>query len=211
MANYELSERLAKQIDFIRETDKEKYIVRRTLVASAERYENDSEHAWHMALMAILLSEYSNEKIDVLKTVTMILIHDIVEIDSGDTYAYDEEGKKTQHERELKAADRLFNILPEDQAKKLYNLWLEFEQNKTPEARFAHSMDNVQPTILNDATNGVIWKNNSIKLSQVLKRNKITELGSRTLWDFQLNSLIMPNVENGNIIDDRNSEEKSKC
>ncbi len=210
MADYEMSERLAKQIDFIREADKEKYIKRRTLVANAERYENDSEHAWHMALMAILLSEYSNEKIDVLKTVTMILIHDIVEIDSGDTYAYDEEGKKTQHERELKAANRLFNILPEDQAKKLYGLWMEFEENKTPEARFAHSMDNVQPTILNDATNGIVWRNNNIKLSQVIKRNSITELGSHTLWDFQLKSLIMPNVEKGNIADDRSFKEKNE-
>ncbi len=197
-------DRLAKQMDFIREIDKEKYIERRTLVANSKRYENDSEHAWHMAIMAILLSEYSNEDIDLLKTLTMILIHDIVEIDSGDTYAYDEEGKKTQHEREQKAADRLFGLLPHDQAERFHGLWLEFEENETPEAKFAHSMDNVQPTILNDATNGVVWRNNGIRLSQVIKRNHITKYGSEKLWDFQLNSLIMPNVENGNILDDRN-------
>lgn len=206
---YETPERLKKQLDFILQADAEKEIERRTLISSGKRFENDSEHAWHMALMAILLSEYANEKIDVLKTVSMILIHDIVEIDAGDTYCYDYELGKSQREREVKAADRIYALLPDDQAKKLRALWDEFEANDTPEANFAHAMDCLQPTMLNNATNGVMWKNNSIKLSQVLKRNEYTEKGSKELWNYQLNELIMKNVENGNLIDDREKDENA--
>lgn len=196
---YETPERLKKQFDFILQADAEKEIERRTLISSGKRFENDSEHAWHMALMAILLSEYANEKIDVLKTVTMILIHDIVEIDAGDTYCYDYELGKSQREREVKAANRIYALLPDDQGKKLRALWDEFEANETPEAHFAHAMDCLQPTMLNDATNGEMWKKNGIKLSQVLKRNEYTEKGSKTLWDYQLNELILKNVEKGNL------------
>ncbi len=196
---YETPERLKKQLDFILQADAEKEIERRTLISSGKRFENDSEHAWHMALMAILLSEYANEEIDVLKTVTMILIHDIVEIDAGDTYCYDYELGKSQREREVKAANRIYALLPDDQGKKLRALWDEFEANKTPEAHFAHAMDCLQPTMLNDATNGEMWKKNGIKLSQVLKRNEYTEKGSKTLWDYQLNELILKNVEKGNL------------
>ena len=196
---YETPERLKKQLDFILQADAEKEIERRTLISSGKRFENDSEHAWHMALMAILLSEYANEEIDVLKTVTMILIHDIVEIDAGDTYCYDYELGKSQREREAKAANRIYALLPDDQGKKLRALWDEFEANETPEAHFAHAMDCLQPTMLNDATNGEMWKKNGIKLSQVLKRNEYTEKGSKTLWDYQLNELILKNVEKGNL------------
>lgn len=196
---YEVPERLKKQLDFILQADSEKEIVRRTPLSSGKRYENDSEHAWHMALMAILLSEYANEKIDLLKTVTMILIHDIVEIDAGDTYCYDYESAKTQKERELKAADRLYALLPEDQGEKLRGLWEEFEANKTPEANFAHAMDCLQPTMLNSASGGISWRENGIRLSQVLKRNAYTKKGSEALWDYQLNELILKNVEKGNI------------
>lgn len=206
---YETPERLKKQLDFILQADAEKEIERRTLISSGKRFENDSEHAWHMALMAILLSEYANEKIDVLKTVSMILIHDIVEIDAGDTYCYDYELGKSQRERELKAADRIYALLPDDQAKKLRALWDEFEANETPEANFAHAMDCLQPTMLNNATGGVMWKKNSIKLSQVLKRNEYTEKGSKELWNYQLNELIIKNVENGNLIDDRDENENA--
>ncbi len=206
---YETPERLKKQLDFILQADAEKEIERRTLISSGKRFENDSEHAWHMALMAILLSEYANEKIDVLKTVSMILIHDIVEIDAGDTYCYDYELGKSQRERELKAADRIYALLPDDQAKKLRALWDEFEANETPEANFAHAMDCLQPTMLNNATGGVMWKKNSIKLSQVLKRNEYTEKGSQELWNYQLNELIMKNVDNGNLIDDRDENENA--
>lgn len=196
---YEVPERLKKQLDFILQADAEKEIERRTLLSNGKRFENDAEHAWHMALMAILLSEYSNEKIDVLKTVTMILIHDIVEIDAGDTYCYDYESGKTQREREIKAADRIYSLLPEDQGKKLRALWEEFEKNETPEANFAHAMDCLQPTMLNNASGGVMWKKNGIKLTQVLKRNEYTPKGSQALWDYQLNELIMKNVEKGNL------------
>lgn len=206
---YETPERLKKQLDFILQADAEKEIERRTLISSGKRFENDSEHAWHMALMAILLSEYANEEIDVLKTVSMILIHDIVEIDAGDTYCYDYELGKSQRERELKAAGRIYALLPDDQAKKLRALWDEFEANETPEANFAHAMDCLQPTMLNNATGGVMWKKNSIKLSQVLKRNEYTEKGSQELWNYQLNELIMKNVENGNLIDDRDENENA--
>ena len=124
--------RLNQQFAFIREIDKEKFIGRQTYLTDAKRKENDAEHAWHMAIMTLLLSEYANQKIDVLKTISMLLIHDLVEIDAGDTYAYDEEGKKTQAEREQKAADRIYGMLPEDQGKKLYDLWLEFEAHQKP-------------------------------------------------------------------------------
>ena len=142
--------RIDKQFDFIREIDKEKEITRHTFLADASRRENDAEHAWHMAIMTILLQEYANEEIDVLKTITMLLIHDIVEIDAGDTYAYDEKGKENQAEREEKASKRIFNMLPEDQAEKMIALWHEFEEQKTPEAKFARCMDNIQPMMLNN-------------------------------------------------------------
>ncbi len=196
---YEVPERLKKQLDFILQADAEKEIERRTLLSSGKRFENDAEHAWHMALMAILLSEYANEEIDLLKTVTMILIHDIVEVDAGDTYCYDYESGKTQREREIKAADRIYSLLPEDQGKKLRALWEEFEKNETPEANFAHAMDCLQPTMLNNASGGVMWKKNGIRLTQVLKRNEYTPKGSQALWDYQLNELIMKNVEKGNL------------
>ena len=146
--------RIDKQFEFFREIDKEKFIGRQTYLTDAQRKENDAEHAWHMAIMTILLSEYSNEKIDVLKTVTMLLIHDLVEIDAGDTYAYDEEGKKTKRVRELAAADRIFGILPEEQGEKMRGLWDEFEAGETAEAKFAHAMDHIQPLMLNAAKIG---------------------------------------------------------
>ena len=124
--------RIEKQFDFIKEIDKEKFITRQTYLSDARKKENDAEHAWHMAIMTVMLSEYANSEIDVLKTMTMLLIHDIVEIDAGDTYAYDEEAKKTQAEREMKAAKRIFGLLPEDQGEKMMNLWLEFETAKQP-------------------------------------------------------------------------------
>ena len=194
--------RLEKQSAFCLEADKEKLIQRQTLLSNGEKKENDAEHAWHMSLMCILLSEYSNEPIDVLKTISMILIHDVVEIDAGDTYAYDDKAKLSQRDRELKAADRLFNILPDDQAKKLRALWDEFEEGKTPEARFAHTMDNIQPAMLNNSTDGRVWKERGVRLSQILERNKNTPDGSEVLWDYSLNNFIRPNVEKGRIIED---------
>lgn len=192
-------ERLKQQFDFCREIDKEKFIKRQTYLSDGEHKENDAEHAWHMAIMTLLLSEYANEKIDVLKTISMLLIHDLVEIDAGDTYAYDEEAKKTQKERELAAADRIFGLLPEDQGQKFRALWEEFEACETKEAKFARTMDNVQPIMLNSATEGKSWSERGVKLSQILKRNERTKDGSEVLWDYSFENFIKPNVEAGRI------------
>lgn len=195
-------ERLEKQMAFIREIDKEKQIFRQSYVTDGTRKENDAEHAWHMAIMTFLLSEYANEEIDVLKTIRMILIHDIVEIDAGDTYAYDDSAKATQREREERAADRLFGMLPEDQAQELRALWEEFEAAETKEARFARTMDNVQPLLLNDATGGKAWEEHDVPLSKIMKRNERTARGSETLWEYSRDALIKKNVEEGHIIPD---------
>lgn len=199
-----MKERLKKQIKFIKEIDKEKTITRQTLLTNGIQKEDDAQHAWHMAIMTLLLSEYANEEIDILKTISMLLIHDIVEIDAGDTYAYDQKGIKTQRERETKAADRIFGLLPEDQKVKFRMLWEEFENNETPEARFAHTMDNFQPIMLNDATNGKMWEENKVRLSQILKRNEKTKLGSKILWEYSYKNFIEPNVKKKKIIDDTN-------
>lgn len=193
------SERLERQFDFFREIDKEKFIGRQTYLTGAGRKENDAEHAWHMAVMALLLSEYANEDIDVLRTVSMILIHDIVEIDAGDTYAYDEEGKTTQRERERMAAERLFGLLPDDQGVRFRELWDEFEAAVTPEARFARAMDNIQPLMLNAATDGKAWREHGVRLEQVLERQERTKYGSEQLWEYAYETFIRPNVEKGNL------------
>ena len=188
-------QRLQSQVDFLREIDKEKFIGRQTYKTDGKTKENDAEHAWHMAIMTLLLSEYANEKIDVLKTISMLLIHDLVEIDAGDTYCYDEDAKKTQAQREKACADRLFNMLPKDQAQKMYDLWREFEEIKTPEAKFARTLDCFQPMMLNDATDGISWVEHKVKLSQILNRNSHTQEGSKILWDYAYNNFILPNVE----------------
>lgn len=195
-------ERFEKQLAFIREIDKEKMIKRQSYITDCETRENDADHAWHMAIMTVLLSEYSNEDIDVLKTVTMLLIHDLVEVYAGDTYAYDEEGKKTQAEREALAAEKIYSLLPEDQGGYLKSLWLEFEEQKTPEAKFARAMDCFQPLILNDATNGRAWKEHGVKRSWVMRRNQNTGAGSEDIWAYAREHLVEKNVKNGNIIDD---------
>lgn len=195
-------ERLDKQFAFARELDKEKLIGRQTYLANGERKENDAEHAWHMAIMALILSEYANEEIDVLRTISMILIHDVVEIDAGDTYAYDENGKKSQREREVKAAERLFGMLPKDQAVKFRNLWEEFEAQETKEAKFARTMDNIQPVVLNDASDGKSWVEHGVHLSQILNRNKYTAKGSEVIWNYAKENFIDENVRKGNIIND---------
>ena len=195
-------ERLEKQFAFALEIDKEKRIGRQTYCTDGDTLENDAEHAWHAALMAILFSEYANEPVDVLKVVKMLLIHDIVEIDAGDTYAYDEAGLSTQAEREMKAAERIYHILPADQAQELMALWQEFEALETPEAKYAKAMDNLQPAMLNAATNGRAWKEHEVKLSKILKRNQTTAEGAGVLWQYGLERFVKPHVELGNIQDD---------
>ena len=194
-----MDERLKQQLEFVLEIDKEKNIFRQTHLSGQGRNENDAEHAWHMALMAVVLQEYSNEEIDLLKSMTMMLIHDIVEIDAGDTFAYDEEGKKDQRERELKAAERLFGMLPEDQGAYFRQLWDEFEAMSTPEARFARTLDNIQPTMLNASSGGKGWSEKGVHIDQVMERQSYTGDGSRVLWDYSLNNYIKPNVEKGTI------------
>lgn len=193
-----MEERLKKQMEFILEVDKIKFIGRQTYLSDGERKENDAEHSWHLALMTALLSEHANEKIDVRKTMLMVLVHDIVEIDAGDTYAYDAAGNATKRERELKAAKRIFHLLPEDQAEELFQLWEEFEACETPEAKFAHSMDNIQPIMLNDATGGKAWREHQVKKSQVEKRQESTRSGSETIMEVA-EEIIRRNVENGNL------------
>lgn len=192
--------RLEDQMKFLLEIDKEKNILRQTHLSGHGRRENDAEHAWHMAIMIYLLREYANEKIDLAKTMMMALIHDIVEIDAGDTYAYDTAALATQQEREAKAAQRIFGLLPEDQREEMLALFQEFEDYETPEARFAHVLDNLQPLMLNDSNNGGDWREHQVKKSQVYKRNARTSTGSETLWAY-MEGLIQRNVEKGNIQD----------
>lgn len=195
-------DRLQRQFRFIEEIDKEKEIFRQTYLADASRKENDAEHAWHMAIMALLLGEYSNSEIDLLKTISMLLIHDIVEIDAGDTYAYDEAAKQTQADREERAAERIFGLLPDDQAEKLLSLWREFEARETPEAKFARVLDNIQPMMLNAASDGLAWREHGVKLSQILNRNARNAEGSERLWEYAKEDILSPNIEKGNIIPD---------
>lgn len=194
-------DKLKKQLEFIIEADKVKNIFRQTYLADGKRKENDAEHSWHLALMAVLLQDYANEKVDLAKVVPMVLIHDLVEIDAGDTYAYDEAAAVDKKEREEKAAERIFHMLPEGQGEWLYSLWQEFEEYQTPEAKFAHVLDNSQPLFLNDASGGKSWAEHQVKKSQIYKRNKFTKDGSQAIWDY-METLIEKHVKEGNIIDD---------
>lgn len=187
--------RLERQMEFIREIDKSKNIFRQTYIADGSRKENDAEHSWHLALMCILLHEYANEKLDVMKTMTMVLIHDLIEIDAGDTYAYDEVGNQSKKEREQMAADRIFHILPEDQGEYMRSLWDEFEEGSTPEAKFSAALDRIQPSMLNAASAGKSWEEHDVKADQVLERNKATKEGSKVLWEYSRDHFIIPNLK----------------
>lgn len=191
--------RLEKQLEFIMEVDKIKTINRQTYITGGVRKENDAEHSWHLALMALLLGEYANENIDVLKTMAMVLIHDMVEIDAGDTYAFDSVGAESKVERELKAADRIFNILPKDQAEYFRNLWDEFELGETMESKFANALDKIQPILLHDLSDGKSWREHKVTLDQILKRNEFTKDGSEVLWDYA-KEIIDEHIDKKNII-----------
>ncbi|MBO5303302.1 MAG: HD domain-containing protein [Lachnospiraceae bacterium] len=193
-------EKLEQQLRFLLELDKQKKIVRQTYLADGSRKEGDAEHAWHLAVMAFLLADYANEKIDVLKTIKMVLLHDVIEIDAGDTYAYDTCGLKTKQERELKAAERIYGMLPEEQKMEYRALWDEFEARETPEAKFARALDNVQPILLNHASGGRSWREHEVKKSQVMNRNAYTHEGSETLWEY-IRNIIEENVKQGNLQD----------
>ena len=193
-----MEERLKKQLAFALEIDKEKNIFRQTHLSGHGRRENDAEHAWHMAIMAYLLREYANEEVDIGKVMLMCLIHDIVEIDAGDTYAYDEENLKTQKAREDAAKERIFSILPEDQKTELTALFDEFEAYETAEARFAHSLDNLQPLLLNNSNEGGDWKEHQVTAEVVYGRQRKTRLGSEKLFEVT-DRIIRENIQKGNL------------
>lgn len=197
-----MDERLQQQLDFSLEIDKEKNIFRQTHLSGNGRAENDAEHAWHMAIMAYLLKEYANEPVDIGKTMIMCLIHDVVEIDAGDTYAYDDEGLKTQKEREEKAKARIFGLLPEDQREELTALFDEFEANETPESRFAHTMDNLQPLILNDSNNGGDWVRHGVNATHVLGRQRKSADGSEYLCREVNEKIVQKHIALGHIKDE---------
>ena len=193
-----MDERLQKQLDFILEIDKEKNIFRQTHLSGHGRNEKDAEHAWHMAIMAYLLQEYSNEKIDVARVMLMCLIHDVVEIDAGDTYAYDAEGLKTQKAREEAAKERLYSMLPEDQKADLTAIFDEFEERKTPEAKFARALDNLQPLLLNNSNDGGDWRNHDVTAEKVYERQSRTREGSEKLFEVT-DKILKENIAKGNL------------
>ena len=193
-----MEERLRKQLEFALEIDKEKNVFRQTHLSGHGRNENDAEHAWHMAIMAYLLREYSNEEIDIAKVMLMCLIHDIVEIDAGDTYAYDPEAKKTQKAREDAAKERIFSLLPEDQKEELTALFDEFEESRSAEARFARAMDNLQPLILNNSNGGSDWREHGVTAQSVYGRQSRTRPGSEKLYEVT-DEILRENIRKGNL------------
>ncbi|WP_034893367.1 HD domain-containing protein [Gillisia sp. Hel_I_29] len=191
-----ITEKLLKQIDFIKEIDKIKYIQRQTKLFNSDRRENDAEHSWHLAMMAIVLSGYSDYEIDLLKVIKMVLIHDVVEIDSGDIFIYDQNKNHENTEEELKAAERIFGILPKEQAEEFIKIWTEFEEGKSNEAKFARTMDRLEPLLQNASNDGGTWKEFGVKYQAVYDKKKVIKNGSTELWKFAEN-LINTSVENG--------------
>jgi putative hydrolases of HD superfamily len=187
---------LEKQIEFIKEIDKLKYIQRKTKLLNSDRNENDAEHSWHLAVMAVILSQHSNTKIDLLKVIKMVLIHDIVEIDAGDTFIYDTQKNHTNTEEELLAAKRIFGILPTEQAEELIAIWEEFEAGETNEAKFAKSMDRLEPLLQNTSNNGGTWREYNVDFETVYEKKKVIKNGSEVIWQYAEN-LLNENVEKG--------------
>jgi putative hydrolase of HD superfamily len=195
------NERLKQQLLFLKEIDDMKQVLRQTVVIKTRRQENDAEHSWHLAMLVIVLSEHSdNPSIDVLRTLKMVLIHDIVEIDAGDTFCYDVHDRAAKTQREREAAHRIFSLLPRGQAREYIDLWEEFEAMRTPEAKFAASVDRLQPLLLNFFSEGHAWKKHGVKKSQVIERNHHIERGSQELWRFA-EALINESVQRGYLLD----------
>lgn len=193
-----MQERIKRQMDFLREIDKLKTIGRQNYLADGSRKEDDAEHSWHLALCALVLQEYMPDPVNVSRTVELVLVHDLVEIWAGDAYAYDIQAQAAQHEKEVKAAEKLFGMLPEDQRTYFQELWEEFEGCKTAEARFARVMDNCQPLLLNDASGGKSWREHGISQEQVYRRNEQVRRWAPEIWAY-MESLIQKNVELGNL------------
>jgi len=189
-------DQLLKQINFIKEIDKIKYIQRKTKLFHSDRPENDAEHSWHLAMMTIVLAEHSDVPVDVLKVLKMVLIHDIVEIDAGDTFIYDTQKNHNNTENELIAAKRIFGLLPDEQAEELIAIWQEFEAGETPEARFAKAMDRIEPLLQNTSNNGGTWREFDVDYSKVFEKKKVIAQSSATLWKFAEN-LLNESVEKG--------------
>jgi len=178
-------DRLAQQVRFILEVDRLKEVFRQTVLTQSRRSENDAEHSWHLCLMVLVLSEHANvPSLDVLRVLKMLLLHDLVEIDAGDTFAYDETRRADQHERETRAAERIFGLLPPDQAAEFRVLWDEFESRETPEARFAAAMDRFQPLLLNCATEGAAWQKHGVTSDRVIARNRHIAEGAEAVWAY---------------------------
>ena len=193
-----MDERLKQHLEFALEIDKEINIFRQTHLSGHGRNENDAEHAWHMAIMAYVLREYANEPVDIARVMLMCLIHDIVEIDAGDTYAYDAEGLKTQKARENAAKERIFSLLPDEQKQELMQLFDEFEEFATPESKFAHAMDNLQPLLLNNSNGGGDWKEHDVSAEQVYGRQRKTRLGSERLYE-ETDRILQENIRKGSL------------
>ncbi|WP_243791968.1 HD family hydrolase [Saccharopolyspora gloriosae] len=174
--------RLREQLVFLAEVDKLKTVLRRSPLAAADRRENDAEHSWHLALMVAVLAEHSDEVIDVGRTVQLVVVHDLVEIYAGDTPLYDDEGRESQQQREIAAADRLFGLLPDDQERYFRELWDEFEARRSPEARFAKAMDRVQPLLLNWLAGGGTWRTPGVTADTVRERKAVIGEASDPLW-----------------------------
>ena len=195
-------EHLQQQVDFIHEIDKVKYIQRKTRLFNSNRNENDAEHSWHLAVMAIVLSGHANEQIDLLKVIKMLLIHDVVEIDAGDIFLYDTNQSHTNTDAELKAAKRIFGLLPQAQADEFIAIWEEFEAGITAEAKFARSMDRFEPLLQNVSNNGGTWKEFNVKYDKVIEKKSIIKEGSQKLWDFA-KRLIDKSVDKGILLKDQ--------
>ncbi|MEA4904257.1 MAG: HD domain-containing protein [Petrimonas sp.] len=187
---------LLKQISFIKEIDKLKYIQRKTKLFNSDRHENDAEHSWHLAMMALVLAEHSNRPVDILKVVKMVLIHDIVEIDAGDTFLYDTLKNHTNTREELAAAKRIFGLLPEKQAEEFVEIWKEFEDGITDEAKFAKSMDRFEPLLQNTSNNGGTWTEFNVDYQKVYDKKKAIKDGSASIWNYAEN-LINESVKKG--------------
>jgi putative hydrolase of HD superfamily len=196
---------LVKQIHFIKEIDKLKYIQRKTKLFNSERHENDAEHSWHLAMMTLILAQHSDVPIDVLKVLKMVLIHDIVEIDAGDTFIYDTSKNHTNTEEELIAAQRIFGLLPAEQAEEFIAIWKEFEEGVTDEAKFARSMDRLEPLLQNTSNNGGTWREFNVDYQKVYEKKKAIKNGSASLWKYAEN-LINESVEKGILAKSKHSD-----